>query len=97
MLRKMCLRFYFLIFKGLSNDDVRVARGTVFQEIRPGAGFKTADFAKEKLGGATVEPHSYNIPVVTIKYYVSQTRTDLPGVGVSAINTTIVRARKHFR
>ena len=23
----------------------------VFKEIRPGAGFKTGDFAKEKLGG----------------------------------------------
>ena len=38
--------------KGLSNDDVGVARGTVFQETRPGAaGFKTGDSLKEKLGG----------------------------------------------
>ena len=29
-------------------------RGTVFQEVRPGAGFKTGDFVTEKLGGATV-------------------------------------------
>ena len=28
-----------------------VARGTVFQEIRPWAGFKTGDFVIEKLGG----------------------------------------------
>ena len=28
---------------------VGVARGTVFEEIRPGAGFKTGDFVKEKL------------------------------------------------
>ena len=28
-----------------------VARGTVFQETRPRAGFKTSDFSKEKLGG----------------------------------------------
>ena len=28
-----------------------LARGTVFQEVRPGAGFKTGDFVKEKLGG----------------------------------------------
>ena len=41
----------FLSCKALSNDDVWVARGTVFQEIRPGAGFKTADFVKESLGG----------------------------------------------
>ena len=37
--------------KGLSNDDVGLAGGTVFEGIRPGAGFKTGDFAKEKLGG----------------------------------------------
>ena len=42
---------YFLVCKGLSNDDVRVARGTVFQEVRLRAGFKTDDFAKKKLGG----------------------------------------------
>ena len=41
----------FLVCKGLSNGDVGVARRTVFQGIRPGAGFKTGDFAKEKLGG----------------------------------------------
>ena len=46
----------FLVCKGPSNDDVGVARGIVFQEIRPGAGFKTSDFVEEKLGvGATVE------------------------------------------
>ena len=33
-----------------SNDDVGVARGTVFREVRPGAGFKTGGFVKEKLG-----------------------------------------------
>ena len=38
------------VCKGLSNDDIGVARGTVFQEIGPGAlpaGFKTGDFVKE--------------------------------------------------
>ena len=45
---------YFLICQRLSNDDVGVARGTVSQEIRPGAGFKTGDFVEEMLGGATV-------------------------------------------
>ena len=29
----------------------RVSRGTVFQEMRPGVGFETGDFVKEKLGG----------------------------------------------
>ena len=28
-----------------------VARGAVFQEIRPGAGFTTGDFVQETLGG----------------------------------------------
>ena len=48
--------FIFLFAKDYtSNDDVGVARGTAFQELRPGAGFKTGDFVKEKLGGAIVE------------------------------------------
>ena len=34
---------HFLVCEGLSNDDVRVARGIVFQEIRPGAGFRTGE------------------------------------------------------
>ena len=37
--------------KGLSIDGVGVSRGTVVQEIRPGVGFETGDFVKEKLGG----------------------------------------------
>ena len=41
----------YVVCKGISNDDVRVARGTVFQEVRPRAGFKTGDSVKEKLGG----------------------------------------------
>ena len=32
-----------------------VARGAVFQEVRPGAGLKTGDFVQETLGGVTVE------------------------------------------
>ena len=39
---------------GVSIDDVGVSRNTVFQEIRPGAGFETAEFVNEKVGGATV-------------------------------------------
>ena len=42
---------HFLVCIGLSNDDVGVARGTVFQEIRPGAGFKTGDFVEKSWGG----------------------------------------------
>ena len=42
---------YIFVRKGQSIDDVRVSRDTVFQEIRPGVGFETSDFVKEKLGG----------------------------------------------
>ena len=41
----------FHVCKGPSNDYVETARVTVFQEIRPRAGFQTGDFVKEKLGG----------------------------------------------
>ena len=44
----------FLVCKGRSNDYVERARGTVFQEIRPGAGFQTGDFVQRRLGGATI-------------------------------------------
>ena len=41
---------HFLVCKVLLNDDVGVAKGTGCQEMRPGAGFKLADFdKKEKL------------------------------------------------
>ena len=43
---------YLLACEGLStDDDVGVARSTVFQDMRAGVGFKTGDFVKEKLGG----------------------------------------------
>ena len=42
---------HFHVCKGLSSDDVGVARVTVFQEIRRGAGFKTGDFVEANLEG----------------------------------------------
>ena len=42
---------YFIVCKGLSNYDVRVSQNNIFQEIRPGAGFKTGVCVKEKFGG----------------------------------------------
>ena len=43
---------YFLGCKGLLNNDVAVARDTVFQEIRPGELVsKPAIFAQESWGG----------------------------------------------
>ena len=46
---------YIIVRKCPSNDDVGDSRDTVFEEIRSGAGVKTGDLDKEKLGGATVE------------------------------------------
>ena len=48
---KNTIFIYFLVCKGQSNDDVVGARGTVFQEIRPGAGLETGDSVKEMLAG----------------------------------------------
>ena len=45
-------KYMFLFAKGLSNDGVRVAKGApCFWSIRPGAGFNTSDFVKEKFRG----------------------------------------------
>ena len=41
----------FRVCKGRSNDDVGGARGTVFQDMRPGAGFETGDSVEGMLGG----------------------------------------------
>ena len=49
---------HFLVCKGritVSNDDVGVARGTVFQDIQPGDGFQNGRYRQGKVGGATVE------------------------------------------
>ena len=35
----------------ISKNDVEVARGIVFQEIRPRAGLKVSEFVKTNLGG----------------------------------------------
>ena len=40
---------FVLVCKGLSIDDVGVSRDNVFQEVRPGADFKTCDVIKQKL------------------------------------------------
>ena len=55
MIRKTYILMYLVVYKGVSNDDVGVARDTVLREIRPGAGFQSTDFVNEKLGGATLD------------------------------------------
>ena len=48
---------YLLVCKGLPIDDVGVSRDTMFREIRPGTGFETVNFVKEKgVGGAIALP-----------------------------------------
>ena len=47
--KKNFIRIYVFLF--VLNGNVGVARSTVFEEIRPGAGFKTSDFVKELLAG----------------------------------------------
>ena len=41
----------FCLQQGLSNDHVGVERGTVFQEILPGAGFKTGVSVPREVSG----------------------------------------------
>ena len=50
-MKNKIITYHFLVCKGRPNDDVGGGRGTVFQEIRLGAGFKTGDFVEELLGG----------------------------------------------
>ena len=41
---------YILGCEEVSDDDIEVPEGTVFQEMRPGVGFKTGDFVATKVG-----------------------------------------------
>ena len=50
MKKKKKVLTFFLARRGLSNDDVGATWGTVLQEMRPGAGFKTGDVVTGKLG-----------------------------------------------
>ena len=68
---------YFLVSRALSIDDVGVSRDTVFEEIRPGAGFETGDFDKERLRGLPqndAPAFSLNLPVRSLKQKKRQLR-----------------------
>ena len=71
----------FLVCEGLSNDDVGEPRSTVFQEKRPAAGFKTGDFVKEMLGGATVERRRTACPSPTTGFEFTDSPTRWPNPG----------------
>ena len=47
-MKKNMFASFLVCIKGLSNDQVGVARGTVPQQIRPGVGFKTVHFSFKK-------------------------------------------------
>ena len=42
---------YISVNKGLANNDGERARGSVFQEIRPGSHFKIGDFVNNEIWG----------------------------------------------
>ena len=46
---------YFVVCKGPSIDDDGVSRDTIFQEIQPGATFKTAISMMKSWGGYRLE------------------------------------------
>ena len=64
---------YFLGCKGLLNDDIEGAGGTVYQEIRPGAGFKTPAISLKKVGGASVERFYYTAIKLLLYCYCTAT------------------------
>ena len=79
-MKKTYLPCIFLFAEGYRTmTSGRVARDTVFQEIRPGVGFETGDFVKEKLGGlpsrSTVAPF---LSFSSTKSPVSKTRSSRP-------------------
>ena len=43
---------YFLVCKGISNDDVGWQMQSYSRDARPGAGFKSGGFVKPKVAGA---------------------------------------------
>ena len=87
---------YLLVCKGLPNDGVGgVARGAVFQEIRPGVGFKTGDFVWRKVGGGY---HKTSLKLGTIFYVVNAPRNaDTRFGGVPVLLRKPGRERNIFR
>ena len=57
---------YIYLITRLSNDEVRVPRGAVFQEIRPGA-VEHERILQEKLGGGDYHVTTQHMPVVSAK------------------------------
>ena len=72
--------FYFLVRKGLLNDDdVGGPWVTVFQKIWPGAGFKTSEFVNENLGGGGLRSskHPASLLLVSALLYVANDLYDV--------------------
>ena len=92
---------YFVVREGLTIDDVGLSRDTVFQEIRPGDGFETGDFVKEKLG-VLPQNDSEEVVVTTITTPVIDTQQDgqwlrHPGVQGCFIQVSPVVILRHLK
>ena len=76
------------LHEGLSNNDVWVAKGTVFQETRPGADFKTGGFVEENLGGYRgTTPNMFLTSLINITDFVTGISLAIP----SPRTTVVVR------
>ena len=66
-----------LVCKGISNGDVGVAKGTVFEDMRPGVGFKPAISFKKSWGGYRRTTHFFCFPRIEHEesLYTEQTHT----------------------
>ena len=61
-----------IVCKGLSSDDFGAGRGTVFREMRPGAGFKAGDFVEEGWGGfRRTTPLQNTFPFIHLGYGIA--------------------------
>ena len=96
----------FLLCKGLSIDDVGVSRDTVFEEVRPGAGFETRDLVKEQFGGGysrlTQKCYTYrshpSVKVVLFESNVSDNvnRFRSSSVETLSVSSLILRVRRRM-
>ena len=65
---EIIIKTFLCLLRSLSNDDVGSVRGTVFQEIRPGAGFI---LSLKKLGGLYrgSTPSQYRLKIMFFQFF----------------------------
>ena len=74
-----------------------MAGGTAFQEIRPGAGFKTGDFVKEELGGLPQNDSYLRKKNARLPYVARVHPALLIIVGTKAFFLSIIHQEVSFR